>query len=55
MAVSTGLGRALPVWALVSLGVMIWTLAFVARLPNGGQGPLRTGSDLTPEELAGGY
>jgi uncharacterized membrane protein YhaH (DUF805 family) len=55
MAVSTGLGLALPVWALASLGVMIWTLAFVARLPNGGQGPLRTGSDLTPEELAGGY
>ncbi len=54
-AVSTGLGMALPIWGLASFGVMIWSLAFVARLPNGGQGPLRTGSDRTPEELAGGY
>ncbi len=55
MAVSTGLGMALPIWALASFGVMIWTLAYVARLPNGGQGTLRTGSDLAPEDLAGGY
>lgn len=53
-AVSAGLGLALPVWWLTSTGVMVWTLLWVARLPNGGQGRMRTGSHLTPEEIAGG-
>jgi uncharacterized membrane protein YhaH (DUF805 family) len=54
MAVSTGMGMGLPVWALASFGAMLWTLIYVARLPNGGQGRLRTGSHLTPDEIAGG-
>ncbi|MBA3067305.1 MAG: hypothetical protein FP825_02350 [Hyphomonas sp.] len=54
MAVSTGMGMALPIWALASFGVMLWTLTYVARLPNGGQGRLRTGSHLTPDEIADG-
>ena len=53
-AVSAGLGMALPVWWLASTGVMIWTLVWVARLPNGGQGRVQTGSHLTPEEIAEG-
>lgn len=53
-AVSAGLGMALPVWWLASTGVMIWTLVWVARLPNGGQGRVRTGSHLTPEEIVDG-
>jgi len=51
MAMSTGLGMALPIWWLSSCIVMAWTLIWVARLPNGGQGRIRTGSDLTPEEI----
>ncbi len=51
MAMSTGLGMALPIWWLASSIVMAWTLIWVARLPNGGQGRIRTGSDLTPEEI----
>lgn len=35
MAVSTGMSMALPVWGLLSFFVMLWTLLFVARLPNG--------------------
>ncbi|MFN3910883.1 hypothetical protein [Hyphomonas sp.] len=54
MAVSTGMGMGLPIWGLASLGVMLWTLLYVARLPNGGQGRLRTGSHLTPDEIAEG-
>lgn len=34
MAVSAGMGLALPVWGLLSFCVMLWTLFFVARLPN---------------------
>lgn len=49
MAVSTGMGFGLPVWALGSLGVMLWTLLYVARLPNGGQGRIGTGSDPLTE------
>ena len=54
MAMSTGLGMALPIWWLASCAVMAWTLVWVARLPNGGQGRIRTGSDLTPEEVEAG-
>ncbi|MFN7165155.1 MAG: hypothetical protein ACK4P2_10100 [Hyphomonas sp.] len=51
MAVAQGMGMGLPIWALGSFGVMLWTLLYVARLPNDGQGRIRTGSDLTPEEI----
>lgn len=54
MAVAAGLGMAFPVWLLASFGVMMWTLVYVARLPNGGQGRLRTGSHLTQEEIEAG-
>ena len=54
MAVAAGMGMAFPIWLLASFGVMIWTLTYVARLPNGGQGKLRTGSHLTPEEIEAG-
>lgn len=53
-AMATGLGMALPIWWLASIGVMVWTLVWVARLPNDGQGRIRTGSHLTPEEIADG-
>lgn len=52
MAMSAGMGMGLPIWALGSLGVMIWTLTYVARLPNGGEGRIRTGSDLSEAEIA---
>lgn len=51
MAVAAGTGLGLMVWAPLSLGAMLWTLLYVARLPNGGAGRFRTGSDLTPEEI----
>lgn len=51
-AMVSGTGLAMMVWALVSFGVMLWTLLYVARLPNQGVGAVRTGSDLTPEEAA---
>ena len=54
LAVATGMGMAFPVWGLASFFVMLWTLLYVARLPNGGQGRIRTGSDLTPEEIERG-
>lgn len=54
MAMAAGMGMALPVWALTSFGAMLWTLLHVARLPNGGRGKKRTGSDLTPEEIERG-
>ncbi|MDP1554605.1 MAG: hypothetical protein Q8L84_04015 [Hyphomonas sp.] len=53
-AVAQGMGMGLPIWALSSFGVMLWTLLYVARLPNDGQGRLRTGSHLTPEEITEG-
>jgi len=54
MAVAAGMGMGFPVWLLASFGVMLWTLTYVARLPNGGQGKLRTGSHLTPDEIEAG-
>ena len=45
-----GLGIAQLLWALSSFVVMLWTLLYVARLPNGGVGQFRTGSDLSMEE-----
>lgn len=53
-AVAAGMGMGLPVWFLGSFGVMLWSLLWVARLPNGGEGRIRTGSDLTAEEVAAG-
>jgi disulfide bond formation protein DsbB len=53
-AIATGLGMAMPIWWLASSIVMAWTLVWVARLPNGGQGRVRTGSDLTPDEVEAG-
>ncbi|MAN44836.1 MAG: hypothetical protein GYB49_07290 [Alphaproteobacteria bacterium] len=50
MALGGGMGMATALWALAALPVMLWTLLHVARLPNGGVGPFRTGSDLTQEE-----
>lgn len=49
MAVQTGMGFGLPVWALGSLCVMLWTLLYVARLPNGGTGRIGTESDPLTE------
>ncbi len=53
-AVAQGMSMGLPIWALSSFGVMLWTLLYVARLPNDGRGRLRTGSHLTPEEITEG-
>ena len=50
MAMGAGMGLAMPLWAISSFIVMLWTLLHVARLPNGGVGNFRTGSDLTQEE-----
>jgi uncharacterized membrane protein YhaH (DUF805 family) len=54
MAMSAGTGAAFLVWWLGSAIVMIWSLVWVGRLPNGGEGRIRTGSHLTPEEIATG-
>ena len=53
-AIAAGMGLGLMIWAPLSFGVMLWSLLYVARLPNGGQGRLRTGSDLTEDEIAAG-
>jgi uncharacterized membrane protein YhaH (DUF805 family) len=50
MAMQGGMGLAMPLWAISSFIVMLWTLLHVARIPNGGAGAFRTGSDLTQEE-----
>lgn len=50
MALGAGMGLAMPLWAISSFFVMLWTLLHVARMPNGGVGAFRTGSDLTQEE-----
>lgn len=55
MARSSGVGIGMLLWAITSFGVMLWTLLYVARIPNGGQGRKRTGSDLTADEIAAGY
>lgn len=54
LAMSAGLGLAFPIWWLASFGAMLWSLMYVARLPNGGQGQFRTGSHMTAEEIARG-
>jgi len=57
VAAGAGLGMATPVWALASFLVMLWTLFYVARMPNGGVGRFRTGSDIAQgeEETPAGY
>ena len=50
MAAGAGLGFAMPVWAFASFLVMFWTLLYVARMPNGGVGRFRTGSDIAQGE-----
>lgn len=54
LAMSMGMGMAFPVWWLASFGAMLWSLLYVARLPNGGEGRFRTGSHMTQEEIARG-
>jgi len=50
VAAGAGLGMATPVWGLASFLVMFWTLLYVARIPNGGVGRFRTGSDIAQGE-----
>lgn len=44
MASSAGMGLAIPIWMLSSFFVMLWTLLYVARLPNDGVGKIQTGT-----------
>nr|WP_321359486.1 hypothetical protein [uncultured Hyphomonas sp.] len=50
MAAGSGLGLAMLVWGPASFFVMLWTLLYVARMPNGGVGRFRTGSDIAQGE-----
>lgn len=54
LAMQAGMGMAFPIWWLASFGAMLWSLMYVARLPNGGEGKFRTGSHMTPEEIVRG-
>ena len=51
-ALQTALGQAQTFWALPSLLVMVWTLLWVARLPNGG-GSIRSRFDIRRPYEAG--
>lgn len=51
MAIAGGVRIALPTWFLSSFIVMLWTLLYVARIPNGGVGEFGTGSHI-PENKA---
>ncbi|MEZ5997679.1 MAG: hypothetical protein R3B98_03180 [Hyphomonas sp.] len=57
MAAAAGFGLAQMIWAIGSFFVMFWTLLYVARIPNGGVGKFKTGSDIAQgeEELPPGY
>ena len=57
MAASAGFGKAVPIWAALSFLVMLWSLLYVARIPNGGVGRFKTGSDIAQgeEELPPAY
>ena len=50
MAAGSGLGTAILFWAPTSFLVMLWTLLYVARMPNGGVGRFKTGSDVAQGE-----
>ena len=49
-AISTGMRMAVPIWLLASFGAMLWTLLYVARIPNGGVGEFSTGSHIPENE-----
>ena len=49
-AISTGMRMAVPIWLLASFGAMLWTLLYVARMPNGGVGEFSTGSHIPENE-----
>ncbi|RAN40140.1 hypothetical protein [Hyphomonas sp. GM-8P] len=57
MAASSGFGFATMLWVPTSFLVMLWSLLYVARIPNGGVGRFRTGSDIAQgeEELPPAY
>ena len=40
----------MPIWAVCSFFVMLWSLLYVARMPNGGVGRFKTGSDIAQGE-----
>jgi hypothetical protein len=44
------MGMAVPIWLLASFGAMLWTLLYVARIPNGGVGEFSTGSHIPENE-----
>lgn len=50
MAAGAGFGLAMMIWAVCSFFVMFWTLLYVARMPNGGVGRFKTGSDIAQGE-----
>lgn len=54
MAARSGQQFAIMLWMLASLPVMLWTLIYVARLPNAGQGRLYSGSEVEPDVEAAG-
>ncbi|MCA8899362.1 MAG: DUF805 domain-containing protein [Hyphomonas sp.] len=56
-AIGTGTGFAIGLWAISSFFVMLWSLFYVARMPNGGVGRFKTGSDVAQgeEELRPSY
>jgi uncharacterized membrane protein YhaH (DUF805 family) len=49
-AIGTGMFFGIIAWAAFSLVVMFWTLLYVARMPNGGVGRFKTGSDIAQGE-----
>ena len=49
-AISMGMRMAVPIWLLASFGAMLWTLLYVARIPNGGVGEFSTGSHIPENE-----
>jgi uncharacterized membrane protein YhaH (DUF805 family) len=52
MAAGAGFGFAMMLWAPASFFVMFWSLLYVARMPNGGVGRFKTGSDNAQGEEA---
>ena len=50
MAIGGGVGLAVPIWMLSSFIAMLWTLLYVARMPNGGVGEFSTGSHIPENE-----
>lgn len=48
MAARSGQQFGIMLWMIASLPVMLWTLIYVARLPNAGEGRLFSGSEEAP-------